>query len=56
MRVEAVSAAARAKIEAAGGTVELIAEATTTESVTNAASTQGFRLHHFAMRRPRIGR
>ena len=32
VRVEAVSAAARAKIEAAGGTVELIAEATTTDS------------------------
>jgi large subunit ribosomal protein L15 len=32
VRVEAVSAAARTKIEAAGGTVELIGEATTTES------------------------
>ena len=32
VRVEAISAAARAKIEAAGGTVELIGEASTPES------------------------
>jgi large subunit ribosomal protein L15 len=32
VRVDAISAAARQKIEAAGGTVELIAEGTTTES------------------------
>lgn len=32
VRVDAISAAARAKIEAAGGTVELIGEATTSDS------------------------